>query len=199
MDKKMIRNDMRQQLKRMDEETYFHRSRLILQRLLQEPSIIKGKTIAVTMSRFPEVETREIIKVLWELKKIVAVPKCKPKTHEMDFYTIKTFDELETVYLNIEEPKAVETTYISKREIDVMIVPGVVFNEVGYRVGFGGGYYDRYLSAFSGEKMSIAFDEQIVDAVPTEVHDIPVNIILTDKRRIHCATNREGKQHEIDD
>ena len=47
--------------------------------------------------------------------------------------------------------------------------------------------------------MSIAFDEQIVGSVPTEVHDIPVNIILTDKRRIHCATNREGKQHEIDD
>ena len=195
----MIRNDMRQQLKRMDEETYFQRSRLILQRLLQEPSIIKGKTIAVTMSRFPEVETREMIKALWGLKKIVAVPKCEPKTHEMDFYTITSFDQLEMVYLNIEEPKTSGTTYISKQEIDVIIVPGVVFNEVGYRVGFGGGYYDRYLSAFSGEKMSIAFDEQIVDAVPTEAHDIPVNIILTDKRRIHCATIREGKQHEIDD
>ena len=199
MDKKVIRNNMRQQLKRMDEETYFHRSRLILQRLLQEPSIIKGKTIAVTMSGFPEVETREIIKALWGMKKIVAVPKCEPKTHKMDFYAIINFDQLETVYLNIEEPKIVESTSIPKQEIDVMIVPGVVFNEVGYRVGFGGGYYDRYLSAFSGEKMSIAFDEQIVDAVPTEAHDIPVNIILTDKRRIHCVTNREGKQHEIDD
>ena len=98
----MIRNDMRQQLKRMDEETYLHRSRLILQRLLQEPSIIKGKTIAVTMSRFPEVETREMIKALWGLKKIVAVPKCEPKTHEMDFYTITSFDQLEMVYLNCE-------------------------------------------------------------------------------------------------
>lgn len=199
MDKKVIRNNMRQQLKRMDEETYFHRSRLILQRLLQEPSIIKGKTIAVTMSGFPEVETREIIKALWGMKKIVAVPKCEPKTHKMDFYAIINFDQLETVYLNIEEPKIVETTSISKQEIDVIIVPGVVFNEVGYRVGFGGGYYDRYLLAFNGEKMSIAFDEQIVGDVPTETHDIPVNIILTDKRRIHCAANREGKQHEIDD
>ena len=195
----MIRNAMRKQLKRMDEKTYFHRSRLILQRLLQEPSIIKGKTIAVTMSSFPEVETREMIKALWELEKIVAVPKCKPKTHEMDFYAISNFDELETVYLNIEEPKTSETTYTSKQEIDVIIVPGIVFNEAGYRIGFGGGYYDRYLSSFNGEKMSIAFDEQIVASVPTEVHDIPVNIILTDKRRIHCATNREGKQHEIDD
>ena len=195
----MIRNNMRQRLKQMDEETYFHRSRLILQRLLQEPSIIEGKTIAVTISGFPEVETREMIKALWGLKKIVAVPKCEPKTREMDFYAITNFEQLETVYLNIEEPKVIETTYISKREIDVMIVPGVVFNEIGYRVGFGGGYYDRYLPAFGGEKISIAFDEQIADGVPTEAHDIPVNIILTDKRRIHCAANREGKQHEVND
>ena len=195
----MIRNDMRQQLKRMDEETYFRRSRLILQRLLQEPSIIKGKTIAVTISGFPEVETREMIKALWELDKIVAVPKCEPKTREMDFYAITSFEQLETVYLNIAEPKVIETTYTPKEEIDVIIVPGVVFNEIGYRVGFGGGYYDRYLSAFNGEKLSIAFDEQIADAIPTEVHDIPVNIILTDKRRIHCAANREGKQHEVND
>lgn len=199
MDKKKIRNRMRQHLKRMDEETYFHRSRLILQRLLQEPSIIKGKTIAVTISGFPEVETREMIKALWGLKKIVAVPKCEPKTREMDFYAITSFEQLETVYLNIEEPKVIETTYISKGEIDVIIVPGVVFNEIGYRVGFGGGYYDRYLSAFTGEKLSIAFDEQIADVIPTEAHDIPVNIILTDKRHIHCAANREGKQHEVND
>ena len=199
MDKKLIRNDMRQRLKWMDEEIYFQRSRLILQRLLQEPSIIKGKTIAVTISGFPEVETREIIKALWGRKKIVAVPKCEPKTREMNFYAITNFEQLETVYLNIEEPKVIETTYISKEEIDVMIVPGVVFNEIGYRVGFGGGYYDRYLPAFSGEKLSIAFDEQIADGVPTEAHDIPVNIILTDKRRIHCAANREGKQHEVND
>ena len=190
---------MRQQLKRMDEETYFHRSRLILQRLLQEPSIIEGKTIAVTISGFPEVETRELIKALWGLKKIVAVPKCEPKTREMYFYAITSFEQLETVYLNITEPKVIETTYTPKEEIDVMIVPGVVFNERGYRVGFGGGYYDRYLSAFSGEKLSIAFDEQIADAIPTEAHDIPVNIILTDKRRIHCAANREGKQYEVHD
>lgn len=195
----MIRNDMRQHLKRMDEETYFHRSRLILQRLLQEPSIIKGKTIAVTISGFPEVETREMIKALWGLDKIVAVPKCEPKTREMDFYVITSFEQLETVYLTIAEPKVSETTYTPKEEIDVMIVPGVVFNERGYRVGFGGGYYDRYLSAFRGEKLSIAFDEQIADVIPTEVHDIPVNIILTDKRRIHCAANREGKQHEVND
>ena len=195
----MIRNDMRQQLKRMDEETYFHRSRLILQRLLQEPSIIEGKTIAVTISGFPEVETRELIKALWGLKKNVAVPKCEPKTREMDFYAITSFEQLETVYLTIAEPKVIETTYTPKEEIDVIIVPGVVFNERGYRVGFGGGYYDRYLSAFSGEKLSVAFDEQIADVIPTEAHDIPVNIILTDKRRIHCAANREGKQYEVHD
>ena len=190
---------MREHLGKMDNETYFCRSRLIIQRLLREPSIIKGKTIAVTMSGFPEVETREMIRTLWALKKNVAVPKCEPKTREMDFYVITSFEQLETIYLNIEEPKIIETTYISKREIDVIIVPGIVFNETGYRIGFGGGYYDRYLSTFHGEKISVAFDEQIAERIPTETHDIPVNIILTDKRRIDCAANREEKQYEIND
>ncbi|MFF5995385.1 5-formyltetrahydrofolate cyclo-ligase [Lysinibacillus sp. KU-BSD001] len=191
MDKKILRNEMRRRLKQMDEATYLHRSRLIQQRLLREPSIVEGKTIAVTMSRFPEVETREIIQALWQLGKTVAVPKCQSQTHEMEFYRIDNFNQLEIVYFGIEEPILTQTNYISKREIDVIIVPGIVFNKAGYRVGFGGGYYDRYLVDYLGEKISLAFDEQVTEQVPTESHDMPVNIILTDKQRILARKSEE--------
>lgn len=182
---------VRRHLMEMDQETYLSRSSRIQDKLLQEPSIIEGKTIAVTMSRFPEVETRHIIEALWKMEKTVCVPKCNPTTREMSFYGISDFSQLEKVYMDIEEPIISCTEHILKEQMDVIIVPGVVFNETGYRIGFGGGYYDRYLYQFGGQKLSLAFDEQVRDYIPTEMHDIPVDIILTDKKRIHALTDRE--------
>lgn len=191
LDKKEIRNIVRRHLMEMEQETYLSRSSRIQDKLLQEPSIIEGKTIAVTMSRFPEVETRRIIETLWEIGKTVCVPKCNPTTSEMVFYAISNFSQLEKVYMDIEEPIIGHTERILKEQMDVIIVPGVVFNETGYRIGFGGGYYDRYLDQFAGQKISLAFDEQVKDYIPIEVHDIPVDIILTDKKRIHARIHRE--------
>lgn len=193
LDKKELRNRVRRYLKEMDEETYLSRSALICTRLLQEPSIIEGKTIAVTISGFPEVETRRIIEAFWAMGKTVAVPKCEPETCSMTFYSISDFSQLEKAYREIEEPIVSRTEYIAKEQIDVMIVPGVVFNEAGYRIGFGGGYYDRYLPGFRGETVSLAFEEQVVASIPAAAHDIPVDIILTDQRRIHARVNREEK------
>ena len=193
VDKKELRNSVRRDLKEMDEVTYLSRSSLICTRLLQEPSIIEGGTIAVTISGFPEVETRHIIEAFWKMGKTVAVPKCEPETRTMTFYTITDFSQLEKVYMGIEEPIADRAEYVAKERIDVMIVPGVVFNEAGYRIGFGGGYYDRYLPGFRGETVSLAFEEQVVASIPAAAHDIPVDIILTDQRRIHARVNREEK------
>ncbi|MGM9951635.1 MAG: 5-formyltetrahydrofolate cyclo-ligase [Lysinibacillus sp.] len=193
MDKKEIRNRVRRRLKEMDEGTYLSRSALIRTRLLQEPSIIEGETIAVTISGFPEVETRHIIEAFWEMGKTVAVPKCEPGTRNMTFYAIADFSQLEKVYMGIEEPIVDRTEYVAKEQIDVMIVPGVVFDEAGYRIGFGGGYYDRYLPGFKGEKVSLAFEEQVVGSIPAASHDIPVDIILTDRKRIHARANRKGQ------
>lgn len=191
VDKKEMRNMVRQHLMKMDRGTYLSRSDLIQYKLLQEPSIIEGETIAVTMSRFPEVETRLIIEAFWKMEKTVCVPKCDPLTREMIFYAISDFSQLEKVYMDIEEPIIGCTERISKEQIDVMIVPGVVFSKAGYRIGFGGGYYDRYLQKFEGGKISLAFDEQVKDCIPAAPHDIPVDIILTDKKRIHARINRE--------
>lgn len=191
MDKKEIRNMVRSHLMEMDRETYLSRSDLIQNKLLQEPSIKEGKTIAVTMSRFPEVETRRIIEAFWNMGKTVCVPKCNPSTREMIFYAIADFSQLEKVYMDIEEPIVGSTEPILKEQIDVMIVPGVVFSKAGYRIGFGGGYYDRYLQRFMGAKISLAFHEQVKDSIPIASHDIPVDIILTDKKHIHARINRE--------
>lgn len=189
MDKKTMRNNMKKHLYNLSNEQYMERSKIIHLKLLQEPSIIEGETIAVTISNFPEVDTRRLIEALWKLNKRVAVPKCDPKTKEMTFYSIQGFDQLEEVYYNLQEPIEAVTEKIHKEKMDIIIVPGIVFDTNGFRIGFGGGYYDRYLPAFTGKLISLAFDEQVVASVPTHTHDVPVQLIITDKNKYHCVNN----------
>lgn len=186
MEKKQLRSDVRASLQQIGYSEYKERSMAIGRLLFQEPSIIEGKTIAVTMSNRPEVDTTMIIEELWRQGKRVCVPKCTPKTREMAFYEIDGFFQTERSYMDILEPIEEMTELVSKDEIDVIIVPGIVFDPKGYRIGYGGGYYDRFIPGFNGELISIAFEEQVIEQVPYECHDIPVHSIVTDKKRIRC-------------
>ena len=100
----------------------------------------------------------------------------------MDFRLITSFDDLETVYMDLKEPIVSRTVSIDKGQIDLQIVPGVVYSDEGFRIGFGGGYYDRYLTDYEGDRVSLAFEIQTSQEVPIEEHDIPVNKIITEKR-----------------
>lgn len=167
-------------LKQMSNETYNARSRKILDRLISTGVLQEAQTIACTMSNFPEVETRDLIRYLWKNQKTVVVPKCDVKSKKMYFYAIDSFEQLEVVYAGIEEPVPALSKLVDEAAIDLVIVPGVLFNREGYRIGFGGGYYDRFLSKYEGKTISLAFDEQVLDEIPVEAHDLPVQMIITD-------------------
>ncbi|WP_342472601.1 5-formyltetrahydrofolate cyclo-ligase [Metasolibacillus sp. FSL H7-0170] len=191
MDKKQIRQEVRSKLNAISDIDYRERSFAIGKQLMQQPSIIEGKTIAVTISTKPEVDTIAIIEALWQQGKTVAVPKCHPKTREMTFYAIEGFFQLETVYMDLREPIPTITELIERDTIDAIIVPGIVFDKKGYRIGYGGGYYDRYLPGYQGTLLALAFSEQLAEHVPTEAHDVPVHTIITETGYIHCTANRE--------
>ncbi len=159
---------------------------LITNHILTSNEFIKANSIGITISRFPEVNTSPLIEAAWKTGKQVAVPKCIHATREMDFRAITSFNNLETVYMNLLEPIVKETESIAKENIDLQIVPGVLFSEEGYRVGFGGGYYDRYMTDYAGDSLSLAFECQMKQTVPIENHDIPVSKIFTDNRVIIC-------------
>ena len=184
MDKVQQRTKIRQLLINMSIQDYDQKSKIICESLLQEPSIMEGKTIAMTISIFPEVNTHHIISKLWSMDKCVVVPKCNHKTKQMQFYQITNFDELVPAPMGLYEPNHLITTHVENKYIDVCIVPGIVFDQRGYRIGYGGGYYDRFLPSFNGKIISIAFDEQLVKEVPYEKHDIPIDLLITNKHRI---------------
>lgn len=186
MTKKALRNQVIQHLKRMDMDEYKKRSEQIIKHLIAQDAYQSAQVIGVTVSRFPEVDTKPLIEAAWKAGKKVAVPKCIPSTRAMDFRIFNSYEDLEIVYVDLLEPIVDKTTTISKESIDLLIVPGVVYSDQGYRIGFGGGYYDRYMSNYAGRTISLAFERQLNENILVEEHDIPVQAIITEHGRIDC-------------
>lgn len=180
MIKQQLRQEMKNQLACITKPLYEEQSYLIAQRLYQQPEWIDATTVGITISNPPEVDTYQIIKKAWELGKRVVVPKCDPKTKQLHFRQLDRFSQLETVFFGLYEPITALTSELKTNEIDLLIVPGLAFTKEGYRLGFGGGYYDRLLMDYQGMVLSLAFDIQIVPNLPIEGHDLPVAKIITD-------------------
>ncbi|MBA2173593.1 5-formyltetrahydrofolate cyclo-ligase [Halobacillus locisalis] len=141
----------------------------------------ESDTVGVTISQGFEWDTISIIQEGWGQNKQVVVPKCNPQTKEMQFYKLSSFDDLETVYYGLKEPDPMKTEAIDKDKIDLLIVPGLLFNQDGYRIGFGGGYYDRFLSNFQGKTLMMASEHQRNSTIPVERFDQPVAYVLTER------------------
>lgn len=181
---------MKIKLTSLNQNSYLTYSKEIEKHLLLERNVQDASIIGITISAFPEVNTEGIIKRLWDMGKTVVVPKCSPKERLMTFYKIDNYDQLETVYMQLKEPNPHLTVAVTPEEIDLLIVPGIVYCHSGYRIGFGGGYYDRFLTKFNGHTISLAFDFQVMDEVVRDVFDMPVDKIVTNKKTILCKENR---------
>lgn len=180
MEKADQRKKMIEMLKAMQPDEHQMKSDRIVEFLKADEVFQKAETVGVTISAFPEVDTHRLIEYCWKAGKKTVVPKCDPVTRAMTFRIIEDFSQLETVYMRLLEPIEQKTESVEPGEIDLLLVPGVVFSPDGYRIGFGGGYYDRYLTRYTGPTRSLAFAMQLVDAVPVEPHDVPVDIIFTE-------------------
>ncbi|MFC4558816.1 5-formyltetrahydrofolate cyclo-ligase [Virgibacillus kekensis] len=149
-------------------------------RLTQTDEWKLADVIGITISNGFEWNTRPIIEEAWKEGKTVCVPKCHPKQRSMDFHELHTYDQLEVVYYSLLEPDPKKTQKVKKDFIDVLVVPGLLFDKKGYRIGFGGGYYDRFLTDFPNKTISLASNVQLVDELPAETFDIPVKKIITE-------------------
>ncbi len=164
-------------------------SKKIIESLMDLEYYKSANTIMCYISFGSEINTHDFIKTSIMSGKRIAVPVTFHEPRVMKPSLLLDFDELELGYYNILTPKKEFIRYIDPKEIDLVIVPGAVFDRRGYRIGYGGGYYDRFLANDidkSTKRISLAFDLQIVDEVPKEDHDIPVDMIITEKETIIC-------------
>lgn len=161
-------------------------------------------TVFVYVSYKSEVETKEIIQGALRLGKRVAVPKVHGT--EMFFYEIQSWEELFPGYQGILEPQITGREPVVPAESDVLLVPGAVFDRKGGRIGYGGGYYDRYLEkmfaayGYCPYLLALAFACQISPKnIPEEVHDKKMDCILTERRVIMPKKENQSKLGMIAD
>ncbi|QHQ79797.1 5-formyltetrahydrofolate cyclo-ligase [Bacillus subtilis] len=184
--KSQLRKKTLEALSALSNEDILQKTERMYKSLFSLPEWQNAGTIAVTISRGLEIPTRPVIEQAWEEGKQVCIPKCHPDTKKMQFRTYQTDDQLETVYAGLLEPVIEKTKEVNPSQIDLMIVPGVCFDVNGFRVGFGGGYYDRYLSEYEGNTVSLLLECQLYVHVPSLPHDIPVHKLITEDRIISC-------------
>ncbi|WP_100331565.1 5-formyltetrahydrofolate cyclo-ligase [Bacillus xiapuensis] len=190
MDKKRVRQQMKNKLGKINKLVYEQLSFQIARRLFALEEWKKARVIGITVSRMPEVDTWQIIKRGWEEGKQITVPKCNSANRSMTFYELISFCELETVYFGLFEPDPAKTCPVDDADIDLLIVPGLAFDKKGYRLGFGGGYYDRFLAAYTGASISLAFSQQMIQDLPVEKHDLPVQKLVTEAGLVQCEPAR---------
>lgn len=135
-----------------------------------------------------EVETRNIIEHTLKIGKRVAVPLCVDK--EMRFYEIHSLSELIIGKFGIPTVEAGNNSEVSNFSNALCIVPGVCFDVYGARIGYGGGYYDRFLSADKVVSVGLSYERCLCNRIPHEKHDINVDYILTEK----CLRNSKYKE-----
>lgn len=183
------RQQMLTRLQMIGEHAFKARCRLIYEKLVADVLWKGAKTIAITVSMGREIPTRPLIKEAWRQGKRVVVPKCVPESRQLLFCPLQSFDELKKGFKGLVEPNPAETGVEPLDVLDLILVPGVVFDRMGFRIGYGGGYYDRLLANYTGTSLSLLLSDQLTNALPIETHDQPVSVLLTERERIVCPRN----------
>lgn len=192
MNKRELRSIYMKKRSAISEDSIKSMSKLIESSLFSL-DLYKNSSVIMTYVNFGnEVITENIIRHSLNLEKTIGVPITIPKTRELIVSELRDFDkELEVGVYNILTPKKEYIREIKPSKIDLVLVPGIAFDRKGYRVGYGGGYYDRFLCKINENAITIAlaFSMQLIDSVPKGYYDLPVDYILTEKELIKCSNN----------
>ena len=164
------------------------KSDAICRRLVALPEVSGAATVLAFASFRSEVDTRPFVEWCLGHDVTVALPRVTGR-HEMEAFAIADPDaDLVAGYREIPEPRA-GLESVGPAALDAVIVPGVVFDLRGGRVGYGGGYYDTYLPRLrrAAPRIAVAFDLQVVDSVPRDIHDLTVDQVITETRALRAA------------
>ncbi|MDR2817517.1 MAG: 5-formyltetrahydrofolate cyclo-ligase [Oscillospiraceae bacterium] len=162
------------------------REGVITERLTAMKEYKEANVVLVYLSNKFEVSTRRFLEVAWQDSKIVGVPKCDKETGTMAFYAINSYQDIKTDESGFSEPSC--KVLLTDFSHSICIVPALVFDYKGYRIGYGSGFYDRFLVNYPWTKIGIALSTFVQRAVPKEDADIGVDYIVTEK-----FTKRVGK------
>ena len=189
-DKKELRSYIK--TKRKSVENKAEKDSLVTQNLLSLDEIKKADTVLCYISLDDEICTDEIVRVLLDSGKRVGAPYCVDNNGNMDFYYITDFDDLKIQSFGVREPVIEKCKKVTSFDNTIIILPGLCFDSNGNRLGYGKGYYDRFLQIHSLISVGLCFLCLIVKKVPTDMYDKKADIIVTENDIIRINGGKNG-------
>lgn len=181
-EKKRLREHFKSLRKEYSEDEKKQLDISILNRITGLYQYRDAQTLLTYVSKDMETDTLMLIERAWSDNKRVAVPKCIDGTRLMSFYYITELSQLEKSSFGVLEPKTDICELMSREpQNSLCVVPGMAFDCDGYRLGYGKGYYDRFLSGYHGVTAGICYSDCIRWKLPRGRFDRPVDILVTDK------------------
>lgn len=179
--KDKIRRIIKEKRNALTEESKKIKDDKIFTKIINNEYYKKSNVIFFYVSFQGEVDTHELIKYSLNIGKTICVPKVISKKEGMEAIKINFFNELKNGKYDILEPKD-SCNKIYTNDIELILMPGVAFDKNGGRIGYGGGFYDRFLNKIDSRipKIALAYDFQVFENIPCEEHDIKVDGIITD-------------------
>jgi len=180
--KEELRQQLLEQRKSISEPEFYGASADIIEELKEQKEYQDAGIIHcyVSMNERREVETRALIKEMTARGRDVVVPVTDFESRTLTHLRLKSFSDLEENRWGVMEPRKGEE--VTPEEIDLVIVPMVGGDEQCNRIGYGEGFYDRFLKEVRCPKIGLSFDVNIIEELPTENFDIPLDKIITEKR-----------------
>jgi len=164
------------------------KSAAIMSRLFEFANFLESKIVLFYLSHKSEVDTEPMIHKALAQEKIIALPLIDGEKREIIPLKIDNLDrDTQPGYRGIREPISRRCKQIPVQQVNLAIIPGIAFDERGGRIGYGTGFYDRFIPNLdiTTRKVALAFECQIVPQIPMEPHDRYTDIIITEKRIVY--------------
>lgn len=176
---------------RLEPAIRFAYSSIIFSRIKKLEEYKNAKTIMFYLTYGSEVITDMMINEVLADDKTVVVPIIKtPGDGVMNAIKISKLEDCYEKVYGIRQPEFNQDEVVNKKDVDLVFVPGIVFDNKGYRIGYGKGYYDKWLVGIDVSKIiGLAYEVQLTDKLPIGQYDLPVGKLLTEKRCIEFTTN----------
>ncbi len=176
--KQHLRQDLRHMLSEMDESLRRQSDKALCEAFLEWDGLVAAQTILLYYGIGTEIKTATLLPLLQAQGKRLCLPRCLPD-RQMEAREVLSGQRMVLGAFGIPEPSP-EAPLVSKGDIDLILVPALCYDKAGYRLGQGGGYYDRYLAEYGGRTVGLCRAALLQTALPREEFDVPVHAVLTE-------------------
>lgn len=191
--KEYVRSYFLKRRSRLSPTEIAEKSRLIAENLERLPLYIQAKKLGFYHPVRNEADTREVFCRTQRTGKETYFPRVEGTG--LTFHRISDLNELTPGKFGIPEPDST-LPRIAPEDLDLILIPGVAFDDSGVRIGYGKGYYDRLLAHIPRERRAaLAYSLQISDSLPSGETDVPLGLVVTESEIIYCRIKEGGKQH----